>query len=79
MVDVWRLGLTSATVCSWLSVCLLYGLQCYKFLVSVFHNLPSNSLLDKRWPLCSSYFNEASEGLRLIHHRWRVRGFKLAW
>ncbi|XP_064396795.1 unconventional myosin-Ia-like isoform X1 [Halichondria panicea] len=46
---------------------------CYRFLVNVHHNLPSDSPVDKRWPRFSFLFEEASDLLRVIHHKWRCK------
>lgn len=47
--------------------------QCYRFLVDIYHNLPTDSPVDKRWPRFSFLFKQASDQLRVIHHKWRVR------
>ena len=47
--------------------------QCYWYLVKLMHNFPSKSPLDRRWPKPSSFlFEEASEILRTMYHKWRV-------
>ena len=46
--------------------------QCYRFLQALLHALPSNSLLDTRWPKCSNLFQDVSKKLCLMHHKWRV-------
>lgn len=47
--------------------------QCYDFLVTVLQSLPSESPLDKRWPvITSTLFKDTSELLRVLHHKWRV-------
>ena len=43
------------------------------FLVRLRDNLPSQSLLDKRWPEAPPRFEAASLELKQINYRWRVR------
>lgn len=51
----------------------MWNALCYRFLVSLLHNLPSDSLLDKRWPRPPPLFHKTSELLKSMHHGWRCR------
>ena len=49
-------------------------LQRYRFLMYIHDHLPSTSPVEKRWPRVPPFFREASHLLRIMHHKWRVRG-----
>lgn len=48
-------------------------IQRYRFLITLYYNLPSQSPLDKKWPRCSKLFRKTSILLRNMYHAWRVR------
>ena len=73
----------------WVQVCLSGGLliiplptpllptQVQKFLLGLKNNLPSPSILDKKWPSAPyKYFNTANHELQRLFHQWKVSG---AW
>ena len=87
MVINWPISLTSSTLscsrqllnhaASALYSCnltyLINHFQCYRFLVMLHRHLPTRSPLDRRWPKPSSFlFEETSEILRNMYHKWRV-------
>ncbi|XP_065920501.1 unconventional myosin-Ia-like [Dysidea avara] len=45
----------------------------YLFLIRLRDNLPSQSLLDKRWPVVPPRFEAVSLELKQIHYRWRCK------
>ena len=58
----------------WYTCAFPLTLQRYRFLMYIHDHLPSTSPVEKRWPRVPPFFREASHLLRIMHHKWRVRG-----
>jgi myosin-1 len=51
----------------------MWRYMCYQFLLTLMRNVPSDSPLDKRWPGVLQVFQETSDLLRGMHHKWRCK------
>ena len=47
--------------------------QRVRFILLLTQHLPTSSPADLRWPPCSHMHQDASNHIRVLHHRWRVR------
>ena len=53
--------------------------QVQRFLLGLKNNLPSPSILDKKWPSAPyKYFNTANQELQRLFHQWKVSGARAA-
>ncbi|XP_004647104.1 unconventional myosin-Ia [Octodon degus] len=55
----------------------IYKSIAQKFLLGLKSNLPSDKVLDRRWPAAPyRYFNKANQELQQLYHQWKCKKFR---